>query len=343
MKTNQSIDTYWHSVCWVTICLLLFSFNTYGGKPIKIYAATSWETIAINDNIHEDALIGFYPFEEVGEGPDDCDLNGILYPEKVVSIDTEYITVDPSLQYHHIGISKDGLKGQKFFKKARFHSGVYYLPDGVFAPCEALEEVKIADGNETFFSTLTELYRKEEQGDALVWASCNTTGLQLPDNTVRIAESAMANCKNLSWVTLPESLQSIGAEAFKSEKLAQVVSLAAIPPVAESSSFANYSAKLYVPAQSIDLYRSTEPWCNFAVIGDATGVDCAVKDTKTILVTSSSVSLEGFDNGHISVYNMSGIAVADGFGEIEFNLPSGIYIIKASDSETTQVKRLFIK
>ena len=342
MKTIQSIDTYWHSVCWVTICLLLFSFNTYGSIPMTVVAQPQWRSI--EDNSQDLAICGYIGWPVYRQDdPWRCNSSGILYPETVVKIDNEYSLFDPESTIRYIGVFKDGLAGQKLFKKARFHSGVYYLPDGVFAPCEALEEVKIADGNETFFSTLTELYRKEEQGDALVWASCNTTGLQLPDNTVRIAESAMANCKNLSWVTLPESLQSIGAEAFKSEKLAQVVSLAAIPPVAERSSFANYSAKLYVPAQSIDLYRSTEPWCNFAVIGDATGVDSAVKDAKTILVTSSSIRLEGFDNGHISVYNMSGIAVADGFGEIEFNLPSGIYIIKASDSETTQVKRLFIK
>lgn len=342
MKSNQSIGTYWQSAFWMTICLLLFSFNTYAHTPWARFAQPQWDFI--EEGNLDQAICGYKGWVVYGEdGPWQCDKDGILYPETVVSLDIEYPPLDPEYPIRHIGIFKDGLAGQKLFKKARFHSGVYYLPDGVFAPCEALEEVQIADGNETFFSTLTELYRKEEQGDALVWASCNTTGLQLPDNTARIAESAMANCKNLSWVTLPESLQSIGAEAFKSEKLAQVVCNAAIPPVAESSSFANYSAKLYVPAQSIDLYRSTEPWCNFAVIGDATGVDSAVRDTKTILVTSSSVSLEGFDNGHISVYNMSGIAVADGFGEIEFNLPSGIYIIKASDCETTQVKRLFIK
>ena len=40
--------------------------------------------------------------------------------------------------------------------------------------------------------------------------------------------------------------------------------MATIPPATNKSTFYNgYNANLYVPANSLDLYQSTEPWNNF--------------------------------------------------------------------------------
>lgn len=95
MKHNQSICTYWPSVCWVTICLLLFPFSTYAHTPWARFAQPQWDFI--EEGNLDQAICGYKGWVVYGEdGPWQCDKDGILYPETVVSLDIEY--PPPSIQ-----------------------------------------------------------------------------------------------------------------------------------------------------------------------------------------------------------------------------------------------------
>ena len=93
------------------------------------------------------------------------------------------------------------------------------------------------------------------------------THLELPEGILSIAEYAFEYGKNLSSITIPTTLKYIGKIAFKDcTNLSCIYVAAATPPTAFDDSFINYEADLFVPAPSIDIYKSTAPWSNFASI-----------------------------------------------------------------------------
>lgn len=89
----------------------------------------------------------------------------------------------------------------------------------------------------------------------------NFTGL------TNIGEYAFENCKDLTSITIPNSVTIIGESSFTNcPKLTEVTSLAETVPVTKSKVFYGSNienATLYVPKASIESYKSTAPWSNF--------------------------------------------------------------------------------
>ena len=93
------------------------------------------------------------------------------------------------------------------------------------------------------------------------------TSITIPNSVTAIGYSAFFRCSSLTSVTIPNSVTSIGNYAFAyCSSLTSVTCLAETPPTADSGTFSNYSATLYVPAGSLYEYMTTEPWKNFYTI-----------------------------------------------------------------------------
>ena len=93
------------------------------------------------------------------------------------------------------------------------------------------------------------------------------TSITIPNSVTAIGYSAFFRCSSLTSVTIPNSVTSIGNYAFAyCSSLTSVTCPAATPPTADSGTFSNYSATLYVPAGSLYEYMTTEPWKNFYTI-----------------------------------------------------------------------------
>ena len=89
---------------------------------------------------------------------------------------------------------------------------------------------------------------------------------------------AFYNCTNLSKILLPPALQTIGCGAFANcTSLKEVTCLATVPPTREEMlpnaptdeifygvDVANIP--LYVPAESIELYKNADQWKDFGQI-----------------------------------------------------------------------------
>ncbi len=74
-----------------------------------------------------------------------------------------------------------------------------------------------------------------------------------------------------SYIALPPCLSSIGSYAFRyCENLTTLVVLAKVPPTCNSSTFKDFTnksnCKVYVPAESVDLYRAAEYWKDFTIV-----------------------------------------------------------------------------
>ena len=86
------------------------------------------------------------------------------------------------------------------------------------------------------------------------------------ENGLRIIEElAFGSCLNLSNVTLPSSVTYIGNSIFSScVNLMSVTIMATTPPTAESDAFYATNCAIYVPEESVDLYKNETNWAQYA-------------------------------------------------------------------------------
>ena len=100
--------------------------------------------------------------------------------------------------------------------------------------------------------------------------------VSIPNTVTTIGISAFANCTNLSKVLIPSSVQTIGSAAFAyCTSLKEVTCLAPIPPTCGELVLNDYemfygvdvsNVLLYVPVESIDLYKKAEYWKDFKIV-----------------------------------------------------------------------------
>ena len=100
--------------------------------------------------------------------------------------------------------------------------------------------------------------------------------VSIPNTVTTIGISAFANCTNLSKVLIPSSVQTIGSAAFAyCTSLKEVTCLAPIPPTCGELVLNDYemfygvdvsNIPLYVPTESIELYKNADHWKEFGTI-----------------------------------------------------------------------------
>ena len=116
----------------------------------------------------------------------------------------------------------------------------------------------------------------------------------IPDGVTTINDGALAYCTELTYITIPETVTTIGSDAFygcisltelyfpanvssigsysfaMTANLQNVYFESVTPPTAVLNIWDNWnafdytSAKIYVPSESLDAYKSAEHWSNYA-------------------------------------------------------------------------------
>ena len=92
------------------------------------------------------------------------------------------------------------------------------------------------------------------------------TSVTIPNSVTSIGNEAFESNK-LTSVNIPNSVTSIGQSAFKSNQLTSVTIHAIIPPYTyyrDALKGIPSSTKIYVPAQSVNAYKTTGEWSNYA-------------------------------------------------------------------------------
>ena len=101
------------------------------------------------------------------------------------------------------------------------------------------------------------------------------TSVTIPNSVTKIGQEAFSGCGSLTSVTIPNSVTSIGYQTFRDcNKLEEVFCLAENVPSTNTNAFANSNpenATLYVPAESLNAYKTTEPWSQFGIIKAISG------------------------------------------------------------------------
>ena len=132
---------------------------------------------------------------------------------------------------------------------------------------------KLANGVEMEFKVISKEGKTCQVGSGTSHCiDTNTTGaISIPNevrrlSVVAIGDNAFSQCNDLSSVTLPSSVTSIGQFTFKDCKLHNILIKCEMPPAIEENAFTNqtfYHAMLYIPTGSWDVYAYDDNWYRF--------------------------------------------------------------------------------
>ena len=132
---------------------------------------------------------------------------------------------------------------------------------------------------------------------AYAFRSCTALPIvEVPYGVSYVGESAFEGCIILSSVFLPSSLEYMGMNVFKGcQSLASIKVFATKPPlVNETLGDINKSIPVYVPEESIEVYKAADGWCeftNFLPLKDKEKKKTAsVKEEKVEVTTKPTVS-----------------------------------------------------
>ena len=181
-----------------------------------------------------------------------------------------------------------------------------------FNECKSLTSISVESGNKKYDSRNNCNAIIETASNTLIASCKNTT---IPNSVTSIGGSAFYLCSGLTSVTIGSGVVSIGYSAFDGADISTVISLIENPFKIEGNTYAEYrnfsqntfnNATLYVPKGTIEKYKSTKGWKDFAKIEE---ID--VNNIGIIIPEEEHSS---------SMYQLNGIKVNEG------NLGKGIYI-----------------
>ena len=135
-----------------------------------------------------------------------------------------------------------------------------------------------------------------------------------------------SRCTGLTSVTIPNSVTSIGKEAFYNAHILTVISLIENPFKIEgkSSDYKTFTlntfnnATLYVPKGTIDKYKATYGWQDFVFIeeGIINGVANIPANAVLIQGEGGTIKVHGCNDGEqVSVYSINGTKAGSAVSE----------------------------
>ena len=166
--------------------------------------------------------------------------------------------------------------------------GITLLPTAVFRECSSLSNVVlpnslVAIGDAAFalcssLETLTipEGVQRIQNG---AFGDSGLRSVSLPSSLIIIEGGVFQNCTNLTSVVIPESVTRIYSNAFHGcSNLESVYCLPETPPsIGDETFYDTNSCPIYVPAESVDAYKTAEYWSEYAdrilAIGTPVAVD----------------------------------------------------------------------
>lgn len=126
--------------------------------------------------------------------------------------------------------------------------GAVELGQGAFAGCIGLESVIIPSSVSLI--------------DHGAFSGCaNLKSIVITEGVEAIQGFTFFECRNLTEITIPKSIKSIGTHAFDGAGLKYITFLSSLPPkLGEECPLGMEIVAIYVPAASIDAYKTAQGW-----------------------------------------------------------------------------------
>ena len=205
--------------------------------------------------------IGSYAFQNCSG------LTSVTIPNSVTSIERyafqncsglTSVTIPNSVT----SIESSAFRGCTSLTSVTIPNSVTSIERSAFESCSGLTSVTIPNSVTTI-------------GYYAFYGCSGLTSVTIPNSVTTIEIQTFNGCTSLTSVTIPNSVTSIGDRAFaECSKLEEVYCLAEKVPStytnAFEKSYPEYTT-LYVPAASINDYKTTEPWSYFGTIKASSG------------------------------------------------------------------------
>jgi hypothetical protein len=206
-------------------------------------------------------------------------------------------------------------------------TSVKFIEEEAFS-FSSLMDINVSESNTNYQSIDGILYNKS--GDILICCpSGKVGGVIIPISVTTIKKEAFFECEDLTSVIISSTVDTIENSAFDGcSSLMSVTVKAKRPPVCFSS-FSVYDT-LYVPKESVDLYKSTSPWSNFKnIIGVSSDVPTIKADVNLYV---AGTELHNKNNEQITIYDTKGNVVlrSDESAISLEELPHGMYVVVTS-------------
>ena len=154
-------------------------------------------------------------------------------------------------------------------------SNVTTCVDGTFMNCRKLTSLNFSNkltsiddrsfvgcGSITSFGDLSGL--TGSIGGSFVWCSSITEYPTIKDSTITKLSNTFEKNTSLISIILPETLEELGPDVFYScTSLQSVYFTSTQPPILDSNSLRSNNATFYVPAVSLELYKTAPIWSNY--------------------------------------------------------------------------------
>ncbi len=167
------------------------------------------------------------------------------------------------------------------------------------------------------------------------------TSVTLPNSILSIGNFAFDSCIGLTEITLPSSLESIGEYAFWfCENLTKVYCLATTPPAwnkkADDGDDTFDYATVYVTENAMFYYETSNPWsdCKLDTFTPTDAIEEVDALEAKIYANNGILFIENAPAGEqVAIYNLLGQAVKTAKiqeGSNSFTLASGVYLVKCA-------------
>ncbi len=176
---------------------------------------------------------------------------------------------------------------------------------------------------------------------------CRMPDLYFPESLQTVGAEAFAMNANLSSVVLPSKLRQMDDKVFSScPNLNEVYVKALTPPTITATTFENAVGKtLYVPLGAKSAYEAAPHWKEFGQIVEVSqfpsvgGVEAVLSDGGArVYGTGGTVVIDGDSVGY-AVFTADGRLLLEGSadGRTEIPLAAGLYIVKTATGSATKV------
>ena len=190
------------------------------------------------------------------------DLTSVTIPASVTSIgfqafynceSLQSLTFEDGIELESIGDSS--FRECDMLTSVTIPASVKSIEGYAFMGCIALQTVEFEEGNQL-----------EKIGNS-AFMECAITDIDIPETLTILEGQAFNSCENLTSIVIPAGVSEIGNNTFgRSSQLESITFLALEPPTLEQYGLnaVNNLSAIYVPAESVDAYKTADVWSNYS-------------------------------------------------------------------------------